>query len=283
MKKRLISVSVGLVLLATLIIFFNSIYVNIVLCLIGLLAAFEVHRAYGVMPLIGMALIPVLMFCGVAFVFEHAVFIVLLYLFASTLLAMASKKKVSFQKSTAVFAETVLIGYGLASVLYIREAYSQPRAGGGVFITDAVMIVVLALAVGWICDTFAFTFGSLFGKRKMAPEISPNKTIAGAVGGIVGTPVVIVVIAAVYSALSGEQSIFHSLALLDYVFLFVYGLLGAFIGMMGDLAASFIKRECGVKDFGKIMPGHGGALDRIDSVLFTIPFTLAAFLLFIKL
>ena len=113
----------------------------------------------------------------------------------------------------------------------------------------------------WSNDTGAYLVGSLFGKNKMTPEISPNKTWEGAIGGFVLSLIVAYVIS--YFTCS---SLVHWLAISTIVVVF---------GTIGDLTESRIKRTCGVKDSGSIMPGHGGILDRFDGVLFSAPFVLA--------
>ena len=113
----------------------------------------------------------------------------------------------------------------------------------------------------WSNDTGAYLIGSSLGKHKMTPEISPNKTWEGAIGGLVMSLLVAFVIS--YFTYS---SLFHWLAISTIVVIF---------GTIGDLTESRIKRTCGVKDSGRIMPGHGGILDRFDGVLFSAPFVLA--------
>ena len=113
----------------------------------------------------------------------------------------------------------------------------------------------------WSNDTGAYLIGSSLGKHKMTPEISPNKTWEGAIGGFVMSLIVAFVIS--YFTYS---SLFHWLAISTIVVIF---------GTIGDLTESRIKRTCGVKDSGRIMPGHGGILDRFDGVLFSAPFVLA--------
>jgi len=113
----------------------------------------------------------------------------------------------------------------------------------------------------WSNDTGAYLIGSSLGKHKMTPEISPNKTWEGAIGGFVMSLLVAFVIS--YFTYS---SLLHWLAISTIVVIF---------GTIGDLTESRIKRTCGVKDSGRIMPGHGGILDRFDGVLFSAPFVLA--------
>lgn len=113
------------------------------------------------------------------------------------------------------------------------------------------------------CDTFAYIIGSKFGKTKLAPVISPKKTVEGAVGGIIGTILA-------YTVLTFFANRFFSLNF-NFVFIIIAGIIAGIAGQLGDLAASAIKRYCKIKDFSDIIPGHGGILDRFDSTLFVAP------------
>ena len=118
-------------------------------------------------------------------------------------------------------------------------------------------IVWLIFICSWGCDTCAYCVGMLIGKHKMAPVLSPKKSVEGAVGGVVGAALLGAVYAAVFHEPAAEYAVICAI--------------GALISMVGDLAASAIKRNQGIKDYGKLIPGHGGILDRFDSVIFTAP------------
>lgn len=122
---------------------------------------------------------------------------------------------------------------------------------------DGKFIVWLIFLCSWGCDTCAYCVGMLIGRHKMAPVLSPKKSIEGAVGGVAGAAI----LGAAYAAATGGKA-------LEYA---VICSVGALISMVGDLAASAIKRNQGIKDYGKLIPGHGGILDRFDSVIFTAP------------
>ena len=124
-------------------------------------------------------------------------------------------------------------------------------------------IYLLVFLGAWICDTFAYFTGRFFGKHKLIPEISPKKTVEGAIGGIVFT----IVGFAIYGLIMNK---FFD-AELSYLVLCIYGLILSIISQIGDLIASSIKRQYGIKDYGFIFPGHGGVLDRFDSVLLVAP------------
>ena len=127
-----------------------------------------------------------------------------------------------------------------------------------------IYLVWLILICSWGCDTCAYCVGVLFGKHKMAPVLSPKKTIEGAVGGVIG--------AAGLGALFGWFVTSRVDAPANFIFLFaIISAVGALISMVGDLAASGIKRNYDVKDYGRLIPGHGGVMDRFDSVIFAAP------------
>ncbi|MBQ6553736.1 MAG: phosphatidate cytidylyltransferase [Firmicutes bacterium] len=123
-------------------------------------------------------------------------------------------------------------------------------------------LVWLPLLCAWGSDTFAYFIGIKFGKHKMAPVLSPKKSVEGAVAGVIGAGVLVAVYCSVFAAMGGNKGIFVLVPI---------GMVAAAFSQIGDLAASAIKRQTGIKDYGNIMPGHGGVLDRFDSVLFTAP------------
>lgn len=121
---------------------------------------------------------------------------------------------------------------------------------------DGKFLVWLIFLCSWGCDTCAYCVGMLIGRHKMAPILSPKKSVEGGVGGVAGAAL----LGAIYAAATGGK-------IADALICAV----GALISMVGDLAASAIKRNQGIKDYGKLIPGHGGILDRFDSVIFTAP------------
>ncbi|MBR6400360.1 MAG: phosphatidate cytidylyltransferase [Firmicutes bacterium] len=130
------------------------------------------------------------------------------------------------------------------------------------------IFIWIPLVCAWGSDTFAYFVGVKFGKHKLAPVLSPKKSVEGAIGGVVGAGVLM----AVYMLAVQKLGLFDQG--LDNRYIWQFALVGAgaaAFSQVGDIAASTIKRQMGIKDYGKIMPGHGGILDRFDSVLFTAP------------
>lgn len=128
---------------------------------------------------------------------------------------------------------------------------------------DGIFLIWLIFLSSWGCDTCAYLTGVTCGKHKMAPVLSPKKSVEGGIGGVIGAAL----LGALYGFLVRNQVGFDHPALVCAV---VCGA-GGLISMVGDLAASAVKRNYGIKDYGKLIPGHGGILDRFDSVLFTAP------------
>ena len=126
--------------------------------------------------------------------------------------------------------------------------------------------LILALCGAWIADSGAYFCGVALGKRKLCPNISPKKTVEGFIGGIISNAVIFLGIFWVYAALRGEH-----FSVAEGLLASILGIICAPISVVGDLTFSVIKREKGIKDYGKIMPGHGGLTDRFDSVLFVVP------------
>ena len=125
-------------------------------------------------------------------------------------------------------------------------------------------LVWMIFISSWISDTCAYLVGVLFGKHKLVPHLSPKKTIEGAIGGILGSAVV--------GGLFGFFLLDKTMGVNQFgPILFVIGAIGSVISQIGDLAASAVKRNHDVKDYGNLIPGHGGIMDRFDSVIFTAP------------
>jgi phosphatidate cytidylyltransferase len=154
----------------------------------------------------------------------------------------------------------------LAFLVLIRHGVDDASA------LTATVLVFLPLVTTWLCDTFAMTGGSLFGGPKFAPVVSPNKTWSGTLSGLVGAGAVAVAYGAfVLTAAGIALGVWQLLAI---------GLVVGVLGQIGDLAESLLKRSVGVKDSGSFFPGHGGVLDRLDSLYWVIPMSAMCFYAF---
>lgn len=160
------------------------------------------------------------------------------------------------------------------ALVSLAFALSREFPCGGTFaISFAIFLPVFS-------DTFAYLVGSTLGKRKLCPSISPKKTVAGAIGGLLGSvlcSVTFFLLFDLYAVIPvGYVSFSDSVAVRAVVFV-VLGIVGGVLAEIGDLAASRIKRTINIKDFGNIFPGHGGVLDRLDSIMFTLVMFFTAF------
>ncbi len=181
----------------------------------------------------------------IGFVYFEIYLIILLFVF---LLAGLNSKKLNIEK----------IGIFQISIFYIIvPIYLLNLIASSKF----PMMIWMIFVIAWGSDTFAYFIGRIFGKHKLAPTISPKKTIEGSIGGVCGS-VLISVIFYYYFNLQALSSV--------YVFI-IFVFITTILSQLGDLIASKIKRTFKIKDFGFIMPGHGGMLDRFDSVLIIIP------------
>ena len=158
---------------------------------------------------------------------------------------------VAFQDVCAVLLGGVAIPLAMSCLLRLRLM----EFGGG--------LVLMPLVAAFMSDSAALFTGMACGKHKLAPKASPKKTVEGAVGGLVGGIVGMVLFRIVF--------FFVTVQALSIGWCMVIGLVGAFMGQLGDLSFSVIKRQCGIKDYGRLLPGHGGVLDRFDSVIFAAP------------
>ena len=190
-------------------------------------------------------------------------FAIILLILVMAVYVFAFPKYVSEQVMTAYF--------GVFYVAIMLSYIYQTR-----LLKDGLFLVGLVFLCSWGCDTCAYCVGMLIGKHKMSPKLSPKKSVEGAVGGVAGAALLTVIYGMIFkNAMQIDQTHVWIMAGISAV--------GALISMVGDLTASAIKRNHGVKDYGKLIPGHGGILDRFDSVIFTAPIIYFLAVNFIKL
>ncbi len=176
---------------------------------------------------------------------------------------IANHKKITFEKICCMLAVTLLTTLSMCCLVSLKNLDK----------VHGVCYVILCLAGAWLGDSGAYFVGTFLGKHKLCPEISPKKTVEGAVGGVITVGIVFAVYAFFYRLVQGY---FGQSFEVNYPMIVVIGFVCGVLGIIGDLSASLIKRQAGIKDFGNIMPGHGGIMDRFDSVLFVAPFMMFA-------
>jgi phosphatidate cytidylyltransferase len=259
-SKRIVSGVTGAIF-ALMVLFFNQnclILLNIITAIIAVLAMWEVFSVMNITKLFMITVptlifVPVLPLFGFAMVWQTAWYVYTLWMFS----AMVIKPSVELKSVTVTYTMAILISFSLGQIIELRDF-------GGEY---GSFFVLLALAVAWMSDTGAYFCGKFFGKNKLCPEVSPKKTIEGFIGGIITCILSMIFIAYVFN-----NFIFPQRHQINYALIIILGLIGSPISSLGDLCFSVIKRKCGVKDFGTLMPGHGGILDRFDSVIFVAPY-----------
>lgn len=161
------------------------------------------------------------------------------------------------------------VAYSITGIAYVGLLFSFVPLIKRDFGPAGGDVIVILLMIAWVGDTGAYFAGRFLGKSKLYPAVSPNKTWAGAVGGLAASVVSAGAVTVFLSALQDPPSLVHSLTWLDVLLLAAPG---AVLGQIGDLFESLLKRSTGIKDSGSLLPGHGGILDRVDAVLFLAPY-----------
>lgn len=261
MKTRIISAAVGIAVFFAAVfaaIKINGIILDVLLMIVGAVGVYEAlvptkylkSKFITVCSIVYAVVTPFA--CSGYIPVDPEAFTVLLgmMVFAS---AMFMHRTVKPFEAAYAFAMTVVVTYCFWSM----AAVFNSKDGHGLF------YLLLVFVAAWTCDTGAYFSGYFFGKHKMAPEISPKKTVEGAVGGVIFAAVCMWVSCIIFKAVTGQTA--------NALLLVAVSPLLSVAGMIGDLIASYIKRDCGIKDYGNIMPGHGGILDRFDSVMTVVP------------
>ena len=164
---------------------------------------------------------------------------------------MLSHVKMRFEKMTFCMVAGLLVPFLFTSVVRIHSSL------------DGRFYIMVPLIMAFLPDTGAYFAGRAFGRHKLAPVISPNKTIEGAIGGVIACMLGMVIYGLILQAFFRFK--------VNYLLALLYGLLGSAAAVFGDLCFSVIKRQTGIKDYGNLFPGHGGVLDRFDSMMLVGP------------
>ncbi len=262
MKNRVIT-SIAIVVVGLLLAAFSDYLVYpIALSILAVIAVFEMFRVMqsqkkmilAIPAYLIAAAFPIIAYfvdkaeaIGFLLVLAAAMFVYMMWLMG---VSVFSKGKIPFTRVAELFVMVMYITTSFTALSMLR--YLDRSVG--------LFIIVLVFAVAWLCDVFAFVVGSLIGKHKLIPEVSPKKTVEGAIGGIVFSTLLCLGYG------YGVDMIVEGIDV-NYIVIGVSGVILSVVSQLGDLIASLIKREYGVKDYGRIFPGHGGILDRFDSVM----------------
>lgn len=257
MKNRLIVAVIFIPLIILVIYVFPPISLPIATSILSGIAVYEILSAVGmkdhkrvlVYSIIYGALVPY--WCYKGSHQEPAVwglFSTFVLLFVE---ALMGSRRMRFEMICVSFFSATFIPFFLSALVRIRLG------------THGLAYVLLPFIVAFMSDGGAYFTGMALGKHKLAPNISPKKTVEGAIGGLLGSLVGVMIYGFVITMTTDLE--------VSYLVLAFYGVIGSVFSQMGDLSFSLIKREYEIKDFGNIFPGHGGVLDRFDSVIFAAP------------
>lgn len=254
-KTRLLS-GIVLVALALVLIITGGNVLLVSTAVISLIGLFELYRVFQIEKTIaGIAgyLAVLIFYCNLKFALIPDIMIYVIgFLIVLMFIYVFSYPKYNTEQMLAAF-------FGVFYVAVMLSYVYQTR-----MLSAGAYTVWLIFLCSWGCDTCAYCVGMLIGKHKMTPKLSPKKSWEGAVGGVIGAALLGLIYGFVFkNAMGSTQNDIISMAVICAV--------GAVISMIGDLTASAIKRNYDIKDYGKLIPGHGGILDRFDSVIFTAP------------
>lgn len=264
MSTRIISAAVAIVIAIIALILHNTFIFNLFIAFITVTAVYEIFRATGMSVHKKQAvacyafaavdcIMPAFHVHGMLYFISYRLYMGI-FVLAMCILYLKEHKNYKYNEFFFMLAVPILLSYSFGTLINMAQ-----MGGKGVF------LIVLTLAGAWLSDSGAYFAGTFLGKTPLCPEISPKKTVEGVVGGIVCNGVFMLIISFVYDVILKGASV-------RYVIVFIAGMACAIIGLVGDLTASMIKRQTGIKDYGNIMPGHGGVMDRFDSVILVAPF-----------
>lgn len=260
MSIRIISGITGALFVFAVLIFNQSflMLINVLVAAISVMSMAEIFAAMGVTKLLcatvpASLFVPILPMIGYGIPWQICWYIYTLVMFGIMIL----NRQLKLKDVAIIYTMAMVITISLTKIVELRDF-------GGEY---GSFYVLLCLGVAWTSDTGAYFCGKYFGRNKLCPSVSPKKTIEGVIGGIIVCTLSLVFIGFVFN-----NFIFPEKYRINYFLLALLGLLGSPISALGDLCFSVIKRSCHVKDFGNVIPGHGGILDRFDSVIFVAPY-----------
>ncbi len=260
MKQRCITGAIIAILFAAVIIFSDTWIFNVVISALSVIAAMEIMKCTGQADKYPIS-VPAAIFCGlIPFVarlgsYGYITGLTVVFMFYCFFVSVFTNDEINTGSVSLVFAGACYVAvcfYSLTRIRYVPE--------------HGFILLILVFVGAWVTDVFAYFTGFIFGKHKLIPKISPKKTIEGAIGGAL--------FCAAAFALCGyiTQVFLHRTP--NYPVIIIVGIVVSVVAQLGDLTMSAVKRNYGIKDYGKLFPGHGGVLDRFDSILTIAPFLL---------
>lgn len=257
MKTRVIVAVVLLPLLLAVVLFAPKFCTAIVFGLLAAIAAYELLSGTGMVKSLrlqcycGCSAFWCVLWGGLGIGYAWLLLGIIVFWIILFAEMMASQMKLSFEKIMACFFAGTVMPVMFGSLVRIHSTESG-RA-----------YILIPFVLAFLSDTGAYFTGIYLGKHKLAPVISPNKTIEGVIGGVLSTVLGMVLYCLVMEAFFGLEA--------NYIYGIIYGIIGSVVGVFGDLCFSAIKRQSGIKDYGNLFPGHGGVLDRFDSMMLVGP------------
>ncbi len=261
MRTRVITAIVMVVIMVPFFVFSHTVAFPILMGLLGAVGVFEMQGCIGTRKHAVASVPPMLLAAGMPFlvrysdagrVFDWLFPLAFLLIAYELIVAVFSGERFGVEGAALSGATGVFVSFGFAALVLLRDL---PFGG---------YIYFLAFIIPWVTDTFAYFSGYLFGKHKLIPAVSPKKTVEGSVGGTLFAVILTVVYGLVIGLATGAKP--------NYLGLAIVALAVSLLSQCGDLVMSLIKRRFGIKDYGKLFPGHGGVLDRFDSIVCTAPF-----------
>ncbi len=258
MKSRLITAAFGLPLVVVLFVL-GEFFHWIMYCIISLLSTLMVHELLSAKKLHNnlKILIPCVLFAVLQPILvssDIGFFPLYIYLLLMFFIMILDSQRLSYADISFASLGTIIVTCGLSTILILPHSYAS-------YFT---FFFIFTIGIPWFSDSGAYFSGVFLGRHKLCPKISPNKTVEGFIGGILAGTISSLIIAFVFSLIFTELRF-------NYLLVILVGLIISIVSVLGDLSFSLVKRSCNIKDYGSIFPGHGGFLDRFDSVIFSAP------------
>lgn len=260
MKERVISAFMVMGIIGTIVVLslFFPICIDIFVALVCTACIFEFCKAVKTLNIFQISIPSILFSIAYPMLLSYGISHIICYVYAIIMLSVIVffHTKISFKDFAYTFSMTIIITLALTSIVFLKA----------VDVAHSTMFLTMSMATPWLGDAGAYFVGVFTGKHKLCPNISPKKTIEGAVGGVI-----ICIITSCTAIFLFENLIYSDLTV-NYINAAIISFVGALLSIIGDLSFSVIKRSYSVKDYGDLIPGHGGMLDRFDSVIFFAPF-----------